>query len=90
MNVALAADIRIAAEKRSSGNFCQRVGLFPDYGGTYFLHNWWPIESRRDVYNWHMIDAQTALKLDSSIASCPARNWIGGEEVCSKAGGRSA
>jgi len=37
MNVALAADIRIAAEEAMFGQNFAKVGLFPDYGGTYFL-----------------------------------------------------
>src|SRR5262245_23939890 len=36
-NVALAADLRIAAEEASFGQSFAKVGLFPDYGGTYFL-----------------------------------------------------
>jgi len=34
MNVALAADIRIAAEEAMFGQNFAKVGLFPDYGGT--------------------------------------------------------
>ncbi|HEV1995793.1 MAG TPA: enoyl-CoA hydratase/isomerase family protein, partial [Candidatus Acidoferrum sp.] len=37
MNIALAADIRIAAEEATFGQNFAKVGLFPDYGGTYFL-----------------------------------------------------
>src|SRR6266478_7067782 len=37
MNVALAADIRISAEEAVFGQNFSKVGLFPDYGGTYFL-----------------------------------------------------
>ncbi len=37
MNIALAADIRIAAEEATFGENFAKVGLFPDYGGTYFL-----------------------------------------------------
>src|SRR6202790_1267815 len=37
MNIALAADIRIAAESATFGQNFIKVGLFPDYGGTYFL-----------------------------------------------------
>ena len=37
MNLALAADIRIAAEEAMFGQNFAKVGLFPDFGGTYFL-----------------------------------------------------
>src|SRR5256886_10825941 len=37
MNIALAADIRIAAEEATFGQNFAKVGLFPDYGGDPFL-----------------------------------------------------
>src|SRR5215467_6128741 len=37
MNIALAADIRVAAEDAAFGQNFAKVGLFPDYGGTFFL-----------------------------------------------------
>src|ERR1051325_9279113 len=37
MNIALAADIRIAAEEATFGQNFAKIGLFPDFGGTYFL-----------------------------------------------------
>jgi 2-(1,2-epoxy-1,2-dihydrophenyl)acetyl-CoA isomerase len=37
MNLALAADIRIATEESVFGQNFANVGLFPDYGGTFFL-----------------------------------------------------
>ena len=64
MNVALAADIRIAAEEAMFGQNFAKVGLFPDYGGTYFLPELvGPSKAAEMFYTGDMIDAQTALKL---------------------------
>src|SRR5882724_3871763 len=64
MNVALAADIRIAAEEAMFGQNFARVGLFPDYGGTYFLPQLvGPSKAAEMFYTGDMIDAQSALKL---------------------------
>ena len=37
MNLALACDIRLAVDGAVFGQNFAKVGLFPDYGGTYFL-----------------------------------------------------
>jgi len=64
MNVALAADIRIATEEAVFGQNFARVGLFPDYGGTLFLPQLvGPSKAAELFYTGDMIDAQTALKL---------------------------
>ena len=64
MNVALAADIRISAEEAMFGQNFAKVGLFPDYGGTYFLPELvGPSKAAEMFYTGAMIDAQTALRL---------------------------
>lgn len=64
MNIALAADIRIAADGAMFGQNFSRVGLFPDYGGTYFLPQLvGPSVAAEMFYTGEMIDAQTALRL---------------------------
>jgi 2-(1,2-epoxy-1,2-dihydrophenyl)acetyl-CoA isomerase len=64
MNVALAADIRIAAEEATFGQNFSKVGLFPDYGGTYFLPQLvGPAKAAELFYTGDMIDAKTALAL---------------------------
>src|SRR5271155_2666547 len=64
MNIALAADIRIAADTATFGQNFSKVGLFPDYGGTYFLPQLvGPSVAAEMFYTGDMIDAQTALRL---------------------------
>jgi 2-(1,2-epoxy-1,2-dihydrophenyl)acetyl-CoA isomerase len=64
MNIALAADIRIASEEASFGQNFAKVGLFPDYGGTYLLTQLvGPARAAEMFYIGDMIDAQTALRL---------------------------
>src|SRR5713101_8136406 len=64
MNVALAADIRIAAEEATFGQNFSKVGLFPDYGGMYFLPQLvGPAKAAELFYTGDMIDAKAALAL---------------------------
>jgi 2-(1,2-epoxy-1,2-dihydrophenyl)acetyl-CoA isomerase len=64
MNLALAADIRIAAEDAVFGQNFAKVGLFPDYGGTYFLPQLVGRAKAAELfYTGDMIDAKTALRL---------------------------
>jgi 2-(1,2-epoxy-1,2-dihydrophenyl)acetyl-CoA isomerase len=64
MNIALAADIRVASEAATFGQNFAKVGLFPDYGGTYFLPELiGPARAAEMFYTGDMIDAQTALRL---------------------------
>jgi 2-(1,2-epoxy-1,2-dihydrophenyl)acetyl-CoA isomerase len=64
MNIALAADIRIASEEATFGQNFSKVGLFPDYGGTFFLPQLvGPSRAAEMFYTGEMIDARTALQL---------------------------
>jgi 2-(1,2-epoxy-1,2-dihydrophenyl)acetyl-CoA isomerase len=64
MNIALAADIRFASESAVFGQNFAKVGLFPDYGGTFFLPQLiGPAKAAEMLYTGDMIDAKTALQL---------------------------
>jgi 2-(1,2-epoxy-1,2-dihydrophenyl)acetyl-CoA isomerase len=64
MNLALAADIRIATEDSVFGQNFSKVGLFPDYGGTYFLPELiGPSRAAELFYTGEMIDAKTAHRM---------------------------
>jgi len=64
MNIALAADIRIAAEEATFGQNFAKIALFPDYGGTHFLPQLvGPAKAAELFYTGDMIDARTALRL---------------------------
>jgi 2-(1,2-epoxy-1,2-dihydrophenyl)acetyl-CoA isomerase len=64
MNLALAADIRIATEEAIFGENFAKVGLFPDYGGIFFLPQLvGPAKAAELFYTGEMIDAKTALSL---------------------------
>jgi len=64
MNLALAADIRLAVDGSVLGQNFAKVGLFPDYGGTYFLPQLvGPSVAAEMFYTGEMIDAATAHRL---------------------------
>jgi 2-(1,2-epoxy-1,2-dihydrophenyl)acetyl-CoA isomerase len=64
MNLALAADIRVAVEEAVFGQNFAKVGLFPDYGGTFFLPQLvGPAKAAEFFYTGDMIDAKTALSV---------------------------
>lgn len=64
MNIALACDIRVAVEEAVFGQNFAKVGLFPDYGGTYLLPQLiGPAKAAELFYTGDMVDAKTALQL---------------------------
>src|SRR5579864_8687400 len=64
MNLPLACDIRLAVDGAVFGQNFAKVGLFPDYGGTYFLPQLvGPSVAAEMFYLGEMIDTQTALRL---------------------------
>ncbi|MCU1241180.1 MAG: 2-(1,2-epoxy,2-dihydrophenyl)acetyl-CoA isomerase [Candidatus Acidoferrum typicum] len=64
MNIALASDIRVAAEDAMFGQNFAKVGLFPDYGGTFFLPQLvGPAKAAELFYTGEMIDAAEALRI---------------------------
>jgi 2-(1,2-epoxy-1,2-dihydrophenyl)acetyl-CoA isomerase len=73
MNIALAADIRIAAEEATFGQNFAKIGLFPDFGGTYFLPQLIVPEKAAELfYTGDMIDAKAALHLGIVNQAVPA------------------
>lgn len=63
MNVALACDVRIASDRASFGQTFAKVGLFPDYGGTWLLPRIAGAAAQELFYSGDMISAQEAQRL---------------------------
>jgi len=64
MNVALACDARIASENAVFGQNFAKVGLFPDFGGTYFLPRLvGPARAAEMFYTGEMISAAEAERI---------------------------
>ncbi len=63
-NLALACDVRIASDRASIGQTFNRIGVHPDWGGTYFLpHLVGPAKALELIYSGEMIDADEAQRL---------------------------
>jgi 2-(1,2-epoxy-1,2-dihydrophenyl)acetyl-CoA isomerase len=64
MNVALACDLRIASERASFGQNFAKIGLFPDFGGTYLLPRLvGPALAAEMFFTGEMITAQQAADM---------------------------
>ncbi|MGB9244416.1 MAG: enoyl-CoA hydratase [Candidatus Acidiferrales bacterium] len=64
MNLALAADMRIASDQASFSESFAKVGLYPDFGGTYFLPRIvGPALSAELFYTAETLSAEDALRL---------------------------
>ncbi len=64
MNLALAGDIRIASDQAKFAESFSQIGLFPDFGGTYFLPRIvGPARASELFYTAQMLSADDALRL---------------------------
>jgi 2-(1,2-epoxy-1,2-dihydrophenyl)acetyl-CoA isomerase len=64
MNLALAADMRIASAQASFAESFAKVGLYPDFGGTYFLPRIvGPALAAELFYTAETVSAEDALRL---------------------------
>jgi 2-(1,2-epoxy-1,2-dihydrophenyl)acetyl-CoA isomerase len=64
MNIALAGDIRIASDEAKFAESFSQIGLFPDFGGTYFLPRIvGPALASELFYTARMLSAEEALNL---------------------------
>lgn len=64
MNIALAGDIRIASDQAKFAESFSQIGLFPDFGGTYFLPRIvGPALASELFYTARILSAEEALKL---------------------------
>ncbi len=63
-NLALACDQRIASERASIGQTFNRIGLHPDWGGTYFLPRLvGPSKALQLIFSAEMLEAEEAQRL---------------------------
>lgn len=80
MNLALACDLRIASDQATFGETFARVGLYPDFGGTYFLPKIVGAAKAAELfYTAEMISAAEAERLGIVNRVVPEEKFV--EEV---------
>jgi 2-(1,2-epoxy-1,2-dihydrophenyl)acetyl-CoA isomerase len=63
-NLVLSCDVRIASDRASIGQTFNRIGLHPDWGGTYFLPRLVGASKALElIFSAEMVDADEALRL---------------------------
>ncbi|MGA7917046.1 MAG: enoyl-CoA hydratase [Candidatus Acidiferrales bacterium] len=76
MNLALAADIRIASDQARFAESFAQIGLFPDFGGTYFLPRIiGPTRAAELFYTAQMLSAEDALRMGIVSRVVPAEQF---------------
>lgn len=63
-NLALACDLRIASDRAAIGQTFTRIGLHPDWGGTYFLPRLvGPARAAELIFTGRMVGAEEAVRM---------------------------
>lgn len=63
-NLALACDLRIASDRAAIGQTFNRIGLHPDWGGTYFLPRLvGPAKALELIWSAEMVEAEEAERI---------------------------